>query len=119
MSRIDDETACVVVQYPDILGRISDLSAVAEAATPRARPLHGGGGNTELSRWGRSKSPGEMGAGYRGGSEGQSLGVGLQFGGALPWPVRGCADPKHVRQNARPPVRRDHRQRRGKRGLWC
>ena len=28
---------CVVVQYPDILGRIADLSALAEAARPRAR----------------------------------------------------------------------------------
>ena len=32
IARIDEETACVVVQYPDILGRISDLGAVAEAA---------------------------------------------------------------------------------------
>ena len=32
ISRIDDETACVVVQYPDILGRPSDLTQIADAA---------------------------------------------------------------------------------------
>src|SRR5687767_7309898 len=29
---IDNETSCVVVQYPDILGRVGDLSPLAEAA---------------------------------------------------------------------------------------
>jgi glycine dehydrogenase subunit 1 len=28
----DGETSCVVVQYPDILGRIADLSELAERA---------------------------------------------------------------------------------------
>ena len=32
LSSIDDETSCVVVQYPDILGRIGDLSALAAKA---------------------------------------------------------------------------------------
>src|SRR5690554_2179384 len=32
---IDDETSCVVVQYPDILGRIADLAPLAEAAHAR------------------------------------------------------------------------------------
>jgi glycine dehydrogenase subunit 1 len=93
-SRIDDDTACVVVQYPDILGRISDLSAVAEAAHAKGALLVVV--NTEPVALGAVKSPGEMGADIVVG-EGQSLGVGLQFGG----PYLGLfavRDPKHVRQ---------------------
>ncbi|KEO90082.1 glycine dehydrogenase [Erythrobacter longus] len=93
-SRIDEETACVVVQYPDILGRISDLSAVAEAAHAKGALLVVV--NTEPVALGAIKSPGEMGADIVVG-EGQSIGVGLQFGG----PYLGLfavRDPKHVRQ---------------------
>ena len=36
LAAIDDETSCVVVQYPDILGRIADLAEIAEAA-PQAK----------------------------------------------------------------------------------
>ncbi|MEO9490710.1 MAG: hypothetical protein ABJG26_03725, partial [Marinomonas sp.] len=32
IARIDENTSCVVVQYPDILGRVSDLAKVAAAA---------------------------------------------------------------------------------------
>ncbi len=94
ISRIDDDTACVVVQYPDILGRISDLSAVAKAAHAKGALLVVV--NTEPVALGAVKSPGEMGADIVVG-EGQSLGVGLQFGG----PYLGLfavRDPKHVRQ---------------------
>ncbi|MEO1489203.1 MAG: aminomethyl-transferring glycine dehydrogenase subunit GcvPA [Pseudomonadota bacterium] len=94
ISRIDDETACVVVQYPDILGRISDLSKVAEAAHAKGALLVAV--NTEPVALGAIKSPGELGADIVVG-EGQSLGVGLQFGG----PYLGLfavRDPKHVRQ---------------------
>lgn len=93
-SRIDDDTACVVVQYPDILGRISDLSQVANAAHEKGALLVVV--NTEPVALGAVKSPGEMGADIVVG-EGQSLGVGLQFGG----PYLGLfavRDPKHVRQ---------------------
>ncbi len=93
-ARIDDDTACVVVQYPDILGRISDLSAVAEAAHAKGALLVVV--NTEPVALGAIKSPGEMGADFVVG-EGQSIGVGLQFGG----PYLGLfavRDPKHVRQ---------------------
>jgi glycine dehydrogenase subunit 1 len=94
IARIDDETACVVVQYPDILGRISDLTPVAEAAHAKGALLVVV--NTEPVALGAIKSPGEMGADIVVG-EGQSLGVGLQFGG----PYLGLfavRDPKHVRQ---------------------
>ena len=91
---VDGETGCVVVQYPDILGRIDDMSALAEAC-------HAAGALlvavvTEPVALGALKSPGEMGADIVVG-EGQALGVGLQFGG----PYLGLfavRDPKHVRQ---------------------
>ena len=94
IARIDEETACVVVQYPDILGRISDLTPVAEAAHAKGALLVVV--NTEPVALGAITSPGEMGADIVVG-EGQSLGVGLQFGG----PYLGLfavRDPKHVRQ---------------------
>jgi len=94
ISRIDDETACVVVQYPDILGRIPDLGELAEATHAKGALLVVV--NTEPVALGAIKSPGEMGADIVVG-EGQSIGVGLQFGG----PYLGLfavRNPKHVRQ---------------------
>ncbi len=78
VAAIDAETSCVVVQYPDILGRIADLTPIAEA-------VHAAGAllvvvNTEPVALGLIKAPGEMGADIVVG-EGQSIGVGLQFGG--------------------------------------
>jgi glycine dehydrogenase subunit 1 len=78
IAAIDEATSAVVVQYPDILGRIADLSPIAEAA-------HAAGALliavvTEPVALGLIKSPGEMGADIVVG-EGQSIGVGLQFGG--------------------------------------
>ena len=75
---IDDQTSCVVVQYPDILGRIADLSVLADAAHAKGALLIAV--VTEPVALGAIKSPGEMGADIVVG-EGQSLGVGLQFGG--------------------------------------
>ncbi|NBC87907.1 MAG: aminomethyl-transferring glycine dehydrogenase subunit GcvPA, partial [Alphaproteobacteria bacterium] len=94
IARIDDDTACVVVQYPDILGRVCDLSKVAEAAHEKGALLVAV--NTEPVALGAIRSPGEMGADIVVG-EGQSIGVGLQFGG----PYLGLfavRDPKHMRQ---------------------
>ncbi len=94
IARIDDTTSCVVVQYPDILGRLSDLSQIAEAAHAKGALLVVV--NTEPVALGMVKSPGEQGADIVVG-EGQSIGVGLQFGG----PYLGLfavRDPKHVRQ---------------------
>jgi glycine dehydrogenase subunit 1 len=93
-ARIDEDTSCVVVQYPDILGRLSNIEAVAEAAHAQGALLIVV--NTEPVALGAVKSPGEMGADIVVG-EGQALGVGLQFGG----PYLGLfavRDPKHVRQ---------------------
>ncbi|MXP45801.1 aminomethyl-transferring glycine dehydrogenase subunit GcvPA [Altererythrobacter luteolus] len=94
ISRIDDETSCVVVQYPDILGRLPNLEEIAEAAHAKGALLIAV--NTEPVALGAIKSPGELGADIVVG-EGQSIGVGLQFGG----PYLGLfavRDKKHVRQ---------------------
>ena len=93
IARIDEDTASVVVQYPDILGRVTDLAPIAEAAHAKGALLIVV--NTEPVALGALKSPGEMGADLVVG-EGQSIGVGLQFGG----PYLGLfavRDPKHVR----------------------
>ena len=78
LNAIDSETSCVVVQYPDILGRIDDLSAIAAKAHEHGALLIAV--VTEPVALGAIKPPGEMGADIVVG-EGQSLGVGLQFGG--------------------------------------
>ncbi|MCA0909687.1 aminomethyl-transferring glycine dehydrogenase subunit GcvPA [Qipengyuania gaetbuli] len=94
IARIDDQTSCVVVQYPDILGRLPDLQQIADAAHEKGALLIVV--NTEPVALGAIKSPGEQGADIVVG-EGQSIGVGLQFGG----PYLGLfavRDPKHVRQ---------------------
>ncbi len=94
IAQIDDDTSCVVVQYPDILGRMPDLARIAEAAHAKKALLIAV--NTEPVSLGAIRSPGELGADIVVG-EGQSIGVGLQFGG----PYLGLfavRDPKHVRQ---------------------
>jgi len=93
LAKIDGETSAVVVQYPDILGRITDLTPIADAA-------HAAGALliavvTEPVALGMIRSPGEMGADIVVG-EGQSIGVGLQFGG--PYVGLFACREKHVRQ---------------------
>ena len=93
IARIDSDTSAVVVQNPDAFGHVADLSELAAAC-------HAAGALlivvvTEVVSLGMVKSPGEMGADIVVG-EGQSLGVGLQFGG----PHLGlfACNSKHVRQ---------------------
>ena len=93
IAAIDDDTSCVVVQYPDILGRIGDLSRLAEAAHARKALLVAV--VTEPVALGAISSPGEMGADIVVG-EGQSIGVGLQFGG--PYLGLFACKQKYVRQ---------------------
>ncbi len=78
VAAIDAETACVVVQTPNVFGVVTDVSAIAEAA-------HAAGAllivvTTEAVAFGLLKSPGEMGADIAV-AEGQSIGNGLNFGG--------------------------------------
>jgi glycine dehydrogenase subunit 1 len=93
LDAIDGETSCVVVQYPDILGRIGDLSELAERAHAKGALLVAV--VTEPVALGLIKSPGEMGADIVVG-EGQSIGVGLNFGG--PYVGLFATRDKYVRQ---------------------
>jgi len=93
IAAIDNETSCVVVQYPDILGRITDLTPIAEAAQAKGALLIAV--VTEPVALGLVKAPGEMGADIVVG-EGQSIGVGLQFGG--PYVGLFATREKYVRQ---------------------
>ncbi|MCL6684197.1 aminomethyl-transferring glycine dehydrogenase subunit GcvPA [Sphingomonas alba] len=93
IAAIDKDTSCVVVQYPDILGRITDLKPIADAAQAAGALLVVV--NTEPVALGLIKSPGEMGADIVVG-EGQSIGVGLQFGG--PYVGLFATREKYVRQ---------------------
>jgi glycine dehydrogenase subunit 1 len=90
---IDGETSAVVVQYPDILGRVADLTPIAEAAQAKGALLIAV--VTEPVALGLLKSPGEMGADIVVG-EGQSIGVGLNFGG--PYVGLFACREKHIRQ---------------------
>ena len=78
IAAIDADTACVVVQTPNVFGTVTDVTAIAEAA-------HAAGAllivvTTEAVSYGLLKSPGEMGADIAVG-EGQSIGNSLNFGG--------------------------------------
>ena len=74
---LNGETACLVVQYPDFLGRFEDLTPLAEAA-------HAVGALfvvvADPIALGLLKPPGEFGADIVVG-EGQGMGAGLNFGG--------------------------------------
>src|SRR5271156_46017 len=75
---IDDDTACVVVQSPDVFGLIRDLRPVAEAAHAKGALLIAV--VTEAVSLGLLESPGAQGADIVA-AEGQSIGNGLNFGG--------------------------------------
>ena len=77
-ARVDAETSCVVVQYPDLFGNIADFSELAEA-------VHAQGALlvvvvTEILALGALRPPGSMGADIVA-AEGQSLGNPMIFGG--------------------------------------
>ena len=93
LAAIDGETSCVVVQNPNILGHVADLSELAEACHAKGALLIAV--VTEPVALGAIRSPGEMGADIVVG-EGQSLGVGLQFGG--PYVGLFATREKYVRQ---------------------
>ncbi|MGH7012520.1 MAG: glycine dehydrogenase, partial [Caulobacteraceae bacterium] len=77
-SEIDEETACVVVQNPDVFGRAHELRPIADAARSSGALLIGV--VTETVSLGLLKSPGARGADIAA-AEGASIGVGLNFGG--------------------------------------
>ena len=77
-ARIDAETSCVVVQYPDLFGNIADFSELAEAAHAQGALLVVV--VTEIVALGALRPPGAMGADIVA-AEGQSLGNPMSFGG--------------------------------------
>jgi glycine dehydrogenase subunit 1 len=90
---IDADTACVVVQNPNVFGTVTDLSAIAEAAHAAGALLVVA--TTEAVSFGLLKSPGEMGADIAV-AEGQSIGNPLSFGG--PYVGLFACREAHVRQ---------------------
>ena len=93
IAKLNSQTSAVVVQYPDVMGRIPDLSAIAIAAQAHGALLIAV--VTEPVALGLIESPGTLGADIVVG-EGQAIGVGLQFGGPY-LGLFGCRE-KFVRQ---------------------
>lgn len=75
---IADDVACIVVQTPDVFGQLHDLRSISEAA--HAKGVLVIAVFTEAVALGLVEAPGAMGADIAVG-EGQSIGVGLNFGG--------------------------------------
>jgi glycine dehydrogenase subunit 1 len=93
LPEVDETMACVVVQNPDVFGRVRDLTSLAEAC-------HSAGALmivvvTEVVSLGAIKSPGAMGADIVV-VEGQGIGNGLNYGG--PYLGLFAAREKYVRQ---------------------
>ena len=93
IAALDGETACVVVQTPNVFGVATDVTRIAQAA-------HAAGAllivvTTEAVSFGLLKSPGEMGADIAV-AEGQSIGNALNYGG--PYVGLFAAREKLVRQ---------------------
>src|SRR5476651_1496840 len=78
ISLIDEETACVVVQSPDVFGLIRNLRPIADAAHAKGALLIAV--VTEIVSLGLLEPPGAQGADIVA-AEGQSIGNGLNFGG--------------------------------------
>ncbi len=92
-AKIDENTACVIVQYPSVFGQLADLRALAEACHEKGALLVVA--VTEIVSLGALESPGAMGADIVV-AEGQSIGNALSFGG--PYLGLFAAREKFVRQ---------------------
>ena len=93
LAQIDASTSCVVVQTPDVFGNLRDLTAIADACHKNGALLIAV--FTEVMALGLITPPGEMGADIVVG-EGQSIGVGLNFGG--PYVGLFATKQKYIRQ---------------------
>jgi len=93
IAAIDADTACVVVQTPNVFGTATDVTRIAAAAQAAGALLIVV--TTEAVSYGLLKSPGEMGADIVV-AEGQSIGNGLNFGG--PYVGLFACKEKYVRQ---------------------
>jgi len=74
---VDDDTAVVVVQYPDFFGRVYDLTSLAEKVHEKGSLLAVAVNPLALALF---KSPGDFDADIVSG-EGQPLGIPMSFGG--------------------------------------
>jgi glycine dehydrogenase subunit 1 len=90
---VDDDTACVVVQQPDVFGHVRDLNGLADAVHARGALLIVS--VADPTSLGLLKSPGAWGADIAT-AEGQPLGLPLQFGG--PWAGLMACKAEYVRQ---------------------
>ena len=93
LQHIDANTACVVVQTPNVFGTATDVTEIARAAQAAGALLIVV--VTEAMSLGLLKSPGEMGADVVA-VEGQSIGVPLSYGG--PYVGLFAAKEKYLRQ---------------------
>jgi glycine dehydrogenase subunit 1 len=93
LSRIDDETSCVVVQNPDVFGNLRDLRPIAAKAHAHGALLIAV--FTEVVSLGAIEPPGAQDADIVVG-EGQSIGNALNFGG--PYVGLFAAKSKYIRQ---------------------
>jgi glycine dehydrogenase subunit 1 len=93
LSRIDDQTSCVVVQSPDFFGNLRDLAPIAKRCEEKGALLIAV--VTEVMSLGLVEPPGAMGADIVA-AEGQSIGVPLNFGG--PYVGLFAAKQKYIRQ---------------------
>jgi glycine dehydrogenase subunit 1 len=90
---VDEHTACVVVQQPDVFGHVRDLNGLAEAVHERGALLIVS--VADATSLGLLKAPGAWGADIAT-AEGQSLGLPLQYGG--PWAGLMASKLEYVRQ---------------------
>src|SRR5713101_7662253 len=90
---VDEHTACVVVQQPDVFGHVRDFNGLAEAVHERGALLIIA--VADATSLGLLKSPGAWGADIAT-AEGQSLGLPLQYGG--PWAGLMACKAEYVRQ---------------------
>ena len=92
---LDDDTACIVVQNPNVFGELVDLAPLADAAHAVGALLIAV--TTEVVSLGLIQNPGEMGADIVA-AEGQSIGNGLSFGGPYVGLLACRDDRKFIRQ---------------------
>ncbi|HLZ29656.1 MAG TPA: aminomethyl-transferring glycine dehydrogenase subunit GcvPA [Chloroflexota bacterium] len=90
---VDEHTACVVVQQPDVFGHVRDLNGLAQAVHERGALLIVC--VADATSLGLLKSPGAWGADIAT-AEGQALGLPLQYGG--PWAGLMASKTEYVRQ---------------------
>jgi glycine dehydrogenase subunit 1 len=78
LDALDETTACVVVQCPNVFGTLTDLTDLAKACQAKGALLVAV--FTEVTAFGLVAPPGDMGADIVAG-EGQAIGNALNFGG--------------------------------------